>query len=566
MQMFVWLRPEVFLLLVAFNTCWAVPALAQQGGNQRPIGSVQGSFQLDGQYYFQDDEIGTPEVPEDILFNGYGMVSYTLGNFNAGVRYEAYHNPLLGISPDYAGQGIANRYVSYSTDNFEVTAGNFYEQFGTGMVLRAYWEPLLGVDNAFNGFRAKGTILNDAIQLKGIIGRQRYYWDNSPGIVRAGDIEVDFNRLLDSVMTNAVRVRIGGSAVSRYLPDEDPTLELPENVAAFAGRLNLGIGNFNFLGEYAYKVNDPAQYTTLFGNTIYNPGSGVFLSGTWSAKGIGISVQAKRLENMDFRSALDADFSFNEVPINFLPPLARQHTYRLQTLYLYATQPNGEMGLQADLTYTIPRGSALGGKYGTTIAVNYSRLYNLERDTTGLVENLEYEDSEFLTPGNQLYYEDFNIDITRKFSRAFKLTLAYVYMANRLGLQGLGSGVSYTHLGVADMTFRIKRTKSLKVELQHLYTPSDKGIDGQEGSWAAIILEYSIAPHWFFAASNEYNYGNENPDRRLNYYSAVFGYNFGGSRVQFGYARQRQGIICVGGICRVLPASNGFQFSISSTF
>jgi hypothetical protein len=559
-RVFAWSVPLIWPLLLSAQN-------EESGGNDRRFGTVTGSFQMDGQYYITDSAIGTPEVPEDILFNGFGQVNYRLGGFQAGMRFEAFQNPLLGISPQYQGQGIANRYVMYGTDHFDITAGNFYEQFGSGIALRSYWEPLLGIDNAFDGFRVRGRILKGGLILKTLIGRQRYYWGVGPGIVRAADAEFDVNALLDTLMPQLITLRFGGSAVSRYLPDNDPSLRLPTNVASFAGRFNLGIGDFNLQGEYVHKVNDPAQYNVLYNSLLhYNPGQAIYASASYSRESFGLNLEAKRLENMDFRSARNADFVFNELPISFLPPLAKQHTWRLQTLYLYATQPNGEVGLQADAFVNLKRGSKLGGKYGTTIHINYSRVYGIKRDTTGLVANLEYAGSSLFSTDAPLFYEDFNAEITRKFSTKFKATLAYVYMRNRLSLQGLGTGVATTHLAVFEGQYKLNRKHTLRWELQHLYIPSDRGITSQKGSWAMAMLEYTFAPHWFFTVSDEFNYGNEVEEDRQHYYAAIAGYTWGSHRVSFGYARQRRGIICVGGICRVVPASNGVQVSLSTTF
>ena len=32
------------------------------------------------------------------------------------------------------------------------------------------------------------------------------------------------------------------------------------------------------------------------------------------------------------------------------------------------------------------------------------------------------------------------------------------------------------------------------------------------------------------------------------------------------YGKQREGIICVGGVCRQVPAANGFSVTITSSF
>ena len=49
---------------------------------------------------------------------------------SAGMRFEAYLNPILGFDKEYKGAGFAYRFASYKKDYLEITAGNYYEQFG----------------------------------------------------------------------------------------------------------------------------------------------------------------------------------------------------------------------------------------------------------------------------------------------------------------------------------------------------------------------------------------------------------------------------------------------------
>jgi len=111
------------------------------------VGSIHGNFQIDAQYYQPDSLIGAPKVPEKFLSNAFGNLNYTNGNFSAGVRYEAYNNVRQGFDARYKGQGIVNRFARYRTDLLDITVGNIYEQFGSGLMLRTYYEPGLLYDN-----------------------------------------------------------------------------------------------------------------------------------------------------------------------------------------------------------------------------------------------------------------------------------------------------------------------------------------------------------------------------------------------------------------------------------
>ena len=118
-------------------------------------GNFNGNINIEAQTYKQDSIIEASKVPEQIQSNGYFNLNYINGNITAGMRYEYYLNPLLGIDSKYKGQDIAFRYISYSTDFLEITAGNYYEQFGSGLIFRSYEERALGYDNAMNGARIR---------------------------------------------------------------------------------------------------------------------------------------------------------------------------------------------------------------------------------------------------------------------------------------------------------------------------------------------------------------------------------------------------------------------------
>ena len=95
-------------------------------------GHVTGNVQIDGQISSADSVIGAQDVPEKLLMNARADILYTNGDFSAGLRFEAYHNPMLGFKSQYKGEGIANYFVRYQGDIISITAGNFYEQFGSG--------------------------------------------------------------------------------------------------------------------------------------------------------------------------------------------------------------------------------------------------------------------------------------------------------------------------------------------------------------------------------------------------------------------------------------------------
>lgn len=175
---------------------------------------IHGNFQIDAQYYEPDSLIGAPRVPEKVLSNAYGNIVYEKDKFSAGVRYEAYNNVMQGFDKRYKGQGIPYRFARYRTDFLDITVGNIYDQFGSGLIFRTYYEPGLLYDNSLDGVRAIVTP-HKAITFKGMIGRQRNFFTLGEGIVRAFDGEVSINDLFDSLKMKT-RFIVGGSFVSKY--------------------------------------------------------------------------------------------------------------------------------------------------------------------------------------------------------------------------------------------------------------------------------------------------------------------------------------------------------------
>ena len=552
-------------LLMLFT---ATLSFAQKQEEKKNEGIIHGFFQVDAQTYTADSASGITQVPEEkAAMMAFGNITFRKGNFEAGIRYEAFLPPLLGLDQRYDGQGIANRYAKYKGDKYEITLGNFYEQFGSGMILRSYWEWTLGLDNSIDGIRLKYNPVK-GVSLTGLFGKQRYFWDSGAGTVRGLNGEFSINELFKSMEESKTIINLGGSFVSKFQPDNNPLLNLPVNVAAFSGRFKVQRGKVSLGGEYAYKANDPSGVN----GQIYRAGQGLLLNFGYTQKGFGVNLSAKRLDNMSFKS--DRDEGFFNLDMNYLPALTRVHTYRLPTLYPYATQPNGEMAIQADVIYRIKKGSALGGKYGTTVSLNYSLSNAIKRDAIADSVTSQYQgyESSFFAVGKQNYWQDLNIEVSHKFSKKVKATASYINLhvdSRVINVVPDFLGNIYTHIGIIDVSYKVKKKQIIRGEIQHLWSKQDRG------NWAMAMVEYTFAPKFTISFFNEWNYnydllnaGNtkETGNLRTHYPSGSFIYQEGNTRITLGYGKQRAGVICVGGVCRNVPASNGASINITTNF
>ena len=557
---------QVVLLFILLNACQFLQA---QETNSSDQGSIHGNFQIDAQYYQPDSLIGAPRVPEKLLSNAFGNINYSKGNFSAGVRYEAYNNVRQGFDARYKGNGIVNRFVRYKTDLLDITVGNIYEQFGSGLTFRTYYEPGLLYDNSLDGIRVISSPLK-GITLKGLIGKQRYFFSEGAGIVRGGDCDINLNELFDSLLGRSkTRIMLGGSFVSKFQVDQDPDLNLPQNVGNYGGRINIIHEGFNFSSEYAYKINDPS----LDNKFSFKSGEAFFSTVSYATKGFSFLLQGKRIDNMSYRS--DRNESLQSLLINYLPATTKQHTYSMLALNPYATQLRGEVGGMAELQYKFKKNTFFGGNYGTEVTINFSTANGLKpigvNDSTSKMTFYKTSWSDI----GKAYYSDFFIEINKKISKHWKSTFVYSnQFYNRNTIQFAADNAGYrnlkTHIGVADITYKYASSSSIRLEVQGLFAENNKMVSNSnlvaKGSWATALLEWTPTGNWFFALYDQYNYGNPDKSLQIHYYLGTFGYNKDASRIQVSYGKQSAGIFCVGGVCRTVPASNGITVSITSSF
>lgn len=494
--------------------------------------TLSGSVQSDILMPQNDDRTGAQKT-DDLLTNTYVDLLMQSRYVDAGVRMEYLEHPLPGFENDFKGWGLPHFWVKGQVGCAELTAGTFYEQFGSGFILRTYEERSLGIDNSLLGGR---LVLKPVkgVTVKALSGKQRNYWTLNKSLVSGADMELHLDEWIPSMLEEETKLMLGGSWVNKYQKQEDifadPThkYNLPEFVNAWDARVTLDYGPWSLLAEYAQKTQDPS-----FDNGFsYDKGMVAMFSGSYSKKGLSLLLQAKRSENMSSRSRRSqlGTSSF----INHLPAFTQDQTYALAALYPYATQLSGEWAWQAEAGYNFKRKTALGGKYGMNVKVNFSHV-RWEGTT---------------------YYQDLDMQMSRRLSKDFKLNLMYMNQQyNKTVIEGEG-GMIRSNILIADGLWQIASKTRLRTELQYLATADD------EGDWSFGLLEFSLAPHWMLTVSDMWNNGST----KTHYYQGLVTCNFGAHRLQAGYGRTRAGYNCSGGVCRYVPATKGFTLSYNYNF
>ena len=522
-------------------------------------GAVQTEFLIP----FEDEAIGTGTYDSPVLNNTYFDLTFNAPYLSVGARLQVTEWPLPGFENDFKGWGVPYIWATGSYKWAQLTVGDFYQQFGSGLVLRSYEERSLGIDNAIRGGRLKLNPI-DGLSFTALGGKQRRYWDWNDSWVWGGDVEWSFNETFRNAFNPKFGWSMGFSYVGKYEGDEDIftpdmnyKLNLPNKIAAFDVRTKFRIRNFNILAEFATKSSDP----NADNGYIYRPGTAALLSATYSSKGFSAFLQAKRSDNMSFRSkrSMVGVSSF----INHMPAFTTTQTYALAAMYPYATQPDGEWAFQGEVRYNFKRKTPLGGRYGTQVRVSGSYIAGLNRNYPDPSNPVNVIGSDgagaaFWEMG-QTFYADANIEINKKLTKNLSLTLFYLYQNyNQAVVEGHGHNgdMVKSNIFVLEGQWKMSKKCQLRWEMQYLQTKQDRG------DWIAGLVELSVAPDWMFTITDTYNIGETN----LNYYSALVTYTYKANRFQVGYGRTRAGYNCSGGVCRWVPASKGFTIAYNYNF
>ncbi|MDC1505708.1 DUF6029 family protein [Winogradskyella sp.] len=546
------------LLFQAFLFCNILSIFSQETGN------FYGGLESNTQWLQTDTGINFLAPEDQFRANNYILLNYNLGNFTAGVQYESYlPSALLGYAPIYDAQnGVATYYFNYKDEKIDVTGGYFYEQFGSGLILRSWEDRQLGLNNAIKGVNVKYKA-TDYLDFKAVFGKQRNGFEESTGTIQG----IDANLSLSSALNvESVDIQMGLSYVGRN-QDTGGNQAIPSNVGAYSGRLDVILNNFYAGVEAIIKDPDAVANEGIIASDKLYDGTALQVNAGYAQKGLGINATFRRLENFSFFADRLAEGNiFNQQVINYVPGLTKQQDYLLTNIYVYNPQPRliietfdqraGEVGTQLDLYYSFKKESTLGGKYGTKLAFNFSYWAGLDAEYD--IENRWYK-AKFIGSGQKLF-RDVNVEIKKRLSKKWSSVFTYQNVTIDKGIvEGgpLGNSSINANIGVIEATRRFENGKALRMVAQHLWSNDDRK------NWVAGVLEYNFSTSFAVYAADNWNYEGLG---KIHYYSVGGSYSKGNTRLGLNYGRQRGGLICIGGVCRFVPENTGLSANLTVAF
>ena len=547
-------------------------------------GQVSIALESNSSYYAPDktlEDIGLIKPYERVKgnfgSNDYLKVDYSIGRFSAGVQIDGYLPPLYGYDfyeyqqRDSKLSAFLTKYVQWEDQNWGVRLGDIYDQFGNGLIFRAYEDRALAFNNSLAGARAYYNF-NNMVNVKVLAGMPRLYDVRSNNAIWGADLSLSISEMAG---WNDGMVSVEGSYVGRYQKDASvdyPTAQMPVGLSSdvlnmVSGRANFEYAGFSFRGEYAAKLNED----------IFNPqldaakGNVISVDLGYNYKRFSVSATFRRQENMITPiEQLRPEGIGGGNTMNYIPLLTRQHTYSLANLNPYrgsSVHTGGEIGGQVDVYYSL-RNKKARGKYWNFHA-NFSMFNTLKHYSQRMAQTID----------SRNVWIDFNFDVERQWNKSLKTTFLYSFQRWDEEINHFDSPAAHycrSHIFVGDVTYKINKKHSLRFEAQYLAS------NDYEGDWVAATIEYNLAPKFSFYVSDMWNcekmqdgmYGNyymnldtyEYDNYLLHYYQVGASFTHKSFRAQLSYGRNRAGYVCSGGVCRFQPAYTGVNLALTLSF
>ncbi len=562
---------SIVMLLVLMGTCnWA---LGQSKDSDK--GQFSGNLLMTYQKYIRDDSIGanTKVYKENTASaDAWLFMQYRIKGYSFILRYDAFNNsPLLDPQDAYTNHGVGFWQINKSVDKLDITMGSFYDQFGTGILFRAYEQRQIGIDYAIQGMRLKYNI-NDKWAIKGFAGNQKGNIKNRFGyanqVISGLNVEGNLDLGKDSKYG---ALQVGASGVNRTLDRETMdrlvgTINTYDLADRFYPKYNVYGGNAYFTytkDNFSWTVEgnvkskeaimeDDSKFHLKGGKVLYTSmswGKGGWNLGKQKAS-VGLNIQARHVDHFSFRTAPTENL-LNGL-VSYLPSMTRQNTYRLLSRYNAPGQAMGEDGIQGEIEFKPRKGTQIffNGSYVQTLASN-GKL----NKATGVME------------AEKLFSENY-IEVVQKIGKHDKLKLGVqriVYNQTRYESEPEYVPVK-TITPFGEWLHTLDQGRSLRVEWQYLNTKND------QGSFANLMIEMFVNKNLSIAVADMVNVVPHRyermiiADKVLHYPTFFIGYTEKNTVFTLAFLKQQQGVNCSGGICREEPAFSGVRFTVSSNF
>ncbi len=565
----------IFLL---FFTALIGVTSAQNSGIDK--GQFTGNLLLNSQKYLRDEKIGAtgtmPVYGRNVVSSDFWLfMQYRIKDYSFIVRYDGFNNSnLLSPLEIYSNHGIGFWQANKKLGELDITVGSFYDQFGSGILFRAYEQRQIGIDYSMQGVRLAYN-LNENWRIKGFSGNQKgsnkKRFDYNPQVISGLNIEGSIDLGKDSTGESKYgSLQVGASALNRTLDDgsmswlvaninnydRDDQFVPKYNVYGFNGYFTYYLGNFTWNFEANYKSEE--AIVGMDNKLKMRDGKVFYTSLSWgkskikfgnSNLSLGVNVQARHIDHFVLKTSPNA--TLLEGLVSYLPSLTKQNTYRLMARYNAPAQDLGEDGIQGEIE------AKIGKK--TRISFNTSYVQSLE--SNGMLDTYTNK----MKPIE--LFREYNLELVQSIGNdKLKLGIQNIYYNQARYEQEPEYKPVVTITPFFEWLHKTSTGKTFRIEGQYLHTEQD------QGSFANLVVEYYFTKNFSIAVGDMLNIEPHRYEtmaiskEKLHYPSFFIGYVHNNSVYTISYIKQQAGVNCSGGICRLEPAFSGVRFTVSSNF
>lgn len=458
------------------------------------------------------------------IFENWLTLDYNKNIFSAGLRFEAFqpNDPDPSISRGkvrYA--DIAYRYFTVDIGDFEqgvsITAGNFYELFGRGMILKSYEDRNIRIDNNLLGVKIKANY--NGFSLSALTGAASNSVNERKDILHAADLSYN----------GFDYIKLGTTFASNK-----PDIETIARTTLTSFRIQPSYWNFDGYAEYGFKNNKDVQ-SQIFNDEEWKIGEAFYGSLNFYYDAFSIVGEYKYYDNFAFTSSDGTIF------YNTSPSLRKEYTYQLLNRHPSPLDQSNEEGYAVEVNYSFPDETSLTANYGITKTLPSSSYYQK-------VNNISIP---IATQLKELY-----IQAHHNWNQTFSTTAAFGYN------EELSSNTKNL-TPILENKFYFDDINTIKVVLEHQQT---KNLTTNEKYYDDVIgIEYLRSPNFSVSLVTEIQ--TKEPEEgkiiRKVWSFIQFGYKLGNhSDLSLLIGSRQAGNICIGGICRFEPAFQGVELKL----
>jgi hypothetical protein len=432
------------------------------------------------------------------IFHNWTNVDLGYGIYSASLRYEAHQ-------PDDWGQTwqkLSFRNIKLKSEFLDITAGNFYEIFGRGLILRAYENRDLRHDNNIDG--VKGVIDLDGFDLTLLGGTMTGRYERLEDPLHAADGKIAFTDWMT----------VGGSYLRTNLTDFGL-------VRLFGGNASLNLPHADFYAEYAEKDNPPSTFLEEDDN-----GKAIYLSANVYTSGAGLTLEFKDYDRFDF---INQDVTYNNPP-----PLAREHMYTLLNRHAHEVEPFDERGIQAEITSTPVDQLSLLANYSYTTNRDDDLVFS---EIYGEAE-YDYQDKATLKGGLS------RAENRREIGEPIRLVPV--------------ADITYYLSDVTSINFILEHLYTEEYDGDITYYNQILSLSLSQSPYASLTFTHERTTEW---KVREYWPGKRN--WFIGTLDLAMGDNH---NLSLSIGSRPEGKVCAGGVCVDKPALDGFEIKLLSRF